>query len=206
MPEQSVKAVVFDVGNVLVEWNPDLLYRTLIVDPVERDFFLSEICSLAWNQELDRGLDWDVAIAERIARFPQYVAWIEAYRDRWEEMVPGAISGTVALLEGLVRTGCPCYALTNFSAVTFRRTRARFPFFELFRGIVVSGEEGLIKPDPRIFQCLTERFGLDPGHTLLIDDSVANVEAARDCGWQAHQFTNPGVLSMELMRLDLMNE
>ncbi|MDP2875355.1 MAG: HAD family phosphatase [Holophaga sp.] len=204
MQEQPVKAVVFDVGNVLVKWDPGLLYRTLIADPVERNFFLSEVCSPAWNQELDRGLDWDVAIAERIATFPHYATWIAAYRDRWEEMVPGAISGTVILLENLVNAGHACYALTNFNAETFRRTRARFPFFELFRGIVVSGEEGLIKPDPRIFQCLTDRYGLEPAQTLLIDDVSANVAAARSCGWQAHQFTDAEKLAREMLRLGLM--
>ena len=198
-----MQAVVFDVGKVLVEWDPEHLFRNLIADPAERQFFLSEVCSPAWNLELDRGLDWDLAVAERIAHFPHFEVCIRAYRDRWDEMVPGVIEGTVHLLEELVNHGHVCYALTNFNAITFRRTRTRFPFFDLFRGLVVSGEEGLVKPDPRIFRCLTDRFGLEPAQTLLIDDLEANVAAACRCGWLGHQFTNPDALATELARLGL---
>lgn len=186
----GIAAVVFDVGKVLLDWDPRHLYRKLIPDEAAMERFLAEVCPPEWNLALDRGLDWNEAISERCARFPQHAALIRAYRDRWDEMVPGEIPGTVALLEALVQTGIPCFALTNFNAHTFRRVRTRFPWFARFQGILVSGEEGLLKPEPEIYALTERRFGLDPARTLLIDDSAANVEGARACGWQALHFEN----------------
>jgi 2-haloacid dehalogenase len=200
----GVSAVVFDVGRVLVQWDPRHLYRTLFPDPDEMESFLSEVCTPAWNLELDRGMDWDEALSERIARFPRFEREIRAFRERWDEMVPGAIDGTVGLLEALAARGIPCFALTNFNAHTFARTRARFPFFGLLSGAVVSGEEGLLKPDPRIYHLLTTRYALDPAETLFVDDVQANIEAARACGWHALQFTNAVALREDLARLGLL--
>jgi 2-haloacid dehalogenase len=178
----GVAAVVFDVGQVLVQWDPRHLYRTLFPDPDRMEFFLSEVCTPAWNLELDRGMDWDEALSERIARYPSFEREIRAFWERWDEMVPGAIDGTVRLLEALAADGIPLFALTNFNAHTFARTRARFPFFRHLRGAVVSGEP----------------------QTLFIDDVLANVEAARECGWQGLRFTDPGTLREDLARLGLI--
>jgi 2-haloacid dehalogenase len=200
----GVAAVVFDVGQVLVQWDPRHLYRTLFPDPDRMEFFLSEVCTPAWNLELDRGMDWDEALSERIARYPSFEREIRAFWERWDEMVPGAIDGTVRLLEALAADGIPLFALTNFNARTFARTRARFPFFRHLRGAVVSGEEGIVKPDARIYRLLTARYGLDPPQTLFIDDVHANVEAAQECGWQGLRFTDPGALREDLARLGLI--
>lgn len=198
-PSDSIQALVFDVGRVLVQWDPRHLFRALIPEVEARERFLAEVCPMAWNLELDRGRSWDEAIAERCAAFPEHATLIRAYRDRWEEMVPGAIPGTVRILEELHALGLPCYALTNFSVEMFERTLRRFPFFRCFDGIVVSGEEGLVKPDPCIYRRLTERYALDPARLLFIDDAEANVEAARACGWQAIHFLDAESLRAELL-------
>lgn len=136
-----VDTVVFDLGGVLIQWDREHLYRELIPDAERRRWFLSEVCSPAWNLEQDRGRSWAEGIALLIARFPAEAALIRAYRERWEEMVPGVFEGTVALLERLADRGVPLYALTNFNGETLALCRARFPFFQRFRGLTVSAEE-----------------------------------------------------------------
>lgn len=195
----EIRAVVFDVGNVLVRWNPEHLYATLIPDAAERAWFLGNVCSPAWNLELDRGGSWEEAIAERCAAFPDQAQRIRAYRERWDEMVPGALDETVEILENLCQRGVPCYALTNFSSEMFQRTLRRFPFFGLLQGMVVSSEEGMVKPDARLYRCLVERYSLEPSTLFFIDDTEANVEAARRCGWQAHRFIDAKTLRQTLL-------
>lgn len=201
-----ISAVVFDVGKVLLDWDARYLYRQLIPDEGALEAFLAEVVPLRWNLELDRGRDWEEALAKRIARFPQYEALIRAYRERWDEMVPGEIAGTVRLLERLCEQGVPCYALTNFNALTFQRVRHRYAFFDRFRGMLVSGEEGLVKPEPAIYELTVRRFGLDAATTLLIDDSEVNVQAAQACGWQGIVFQNPEDLAGQLVRVGLLPE
>lgn len=198
--------MVFDVGKVLLEWDARNLYRKLIPDEAELEAFLAEVVPLTWNLELDRGRDWDDALAERIACFPQHAALIRAYWERWDEMVPGEIPGTVRLLERLCDQGMPCYALTNFNALTFQRVRHRYAFFNRFQGILVSGEEGLVKPEAAIYERMTQRFGLDPAGTLLIDDSEVNVQGALACGWQGLLFKNAERLVQDLAELGLSGE
>jgi 2-haloacid dehalogenase len=194
-----VDAVVFDVGGVLLEWNPRHLYRELIPDETEIETFLAAVCNGAWNAELDRGRPWSEAIQERIALFPQYADLIRAYRERWEEMIPGQIDGTVRILERLDDAGVPVYALTNFSLETFAMVRDRYSFFQRFRGIVVSGAEGVIKPEPAIYRTLCDRYDLDPARILFIDDAEVNVDGARLCGWKAVRFTSSDALEKDLV-------
>lgn len=189
---------VFDLGRVLLEWDPRHLYRTLFADEAEMEHFLAEVVSKPWIESLDRGRDTAEAIAGLVAAHPHYAAEIRAFQTRWDETLPGAIDGTVAILEALRRAGVRTYALTNFAADTFERTRRRFPFLDGFDGIVVSGREGLIKPDPAIFRLLLDRFGLVAAECLFIDDIPANVAAARDVGLQAVRFTDPATLARDL--------
>jgi 2-haloacid dehalogenase len=192
--------VVFDIGNVLILWDPRNLYRRLIPDPAEMERFLAEVCTDAWNLEQDRGRLWAEAVAERVALHPQHEVLIRAYDERWNEMVPGEVPGTPAILERLLGAGVPVFAITNFSTEKFALAQARFPFLTRFRDVVVSGEERLVKPDPAIYRVLLERNGLQAGQCLFIDDSERNVKAARALGMHAHHFQSAAALEAELRR------
>lgn len=200
----TVSVVVFDIGNVLIEWDPNHLYQHLLPDPAEREHFLTHVCSHDWNLEQDRGRSWDEAVDILAAEHPEKRDLITAYRDRWHDMVPGEISGTVAILEELKAKQTPLYAITNFSSEKFTEAQIRFPFLKSsFRDIVVSAEERLLKPDLRIYEILLERNGLEAGTCVFIDDSAKNVEAAREVGMHAVHFQNPDHLRAELKKLGL---
>jgi 2-haloacid dehalogenase len=200
-----VDTVVFDVGNVLIRWDPRFLYRKLIPDPAGMERFLAEVCTEAWNLEQDRGRPWEEAVAELLPRFPGQEDLIRAYTDRWEEMVPGEVPGTVAVLEELRAAGVPLHAVTNFSTEKFALSQARFPFLRGFRDVVVSGEERLIKPDPAIYRRLLDRNGLDAARCLFIDDSEKNVRGAEAVGMRAHHFRDAPTLRAALVELGLLH-
>lgn len=195
---KPVQAVVFDVGGVLLDWSPEYLYRRLIPDEGERHRFLAEVCSPEWNLAQDAGRTWSEAVAELTARFPEQADLIAAYDRNWEEMVAGAFDDTVKLLEELQRDGPPVYALTNFSAGKWSIAVEQWPFLGTFDGVVVSGEEGVTKPDPRIYQILLDRFELEPGATFYVDDQLQNVEQARAMGLQAELFRDAETLRRQL--------
>ncbi len=177
---------------MLIDWNPRHLYRKLFAGrPGEMEAFLAEVCSQAWNERQDRGRRFADGVVELVAKYPQSAELIRAYDRRWPEMLGGAIAGSVALLRQLKGTGVALYALTNWSAEKFGHARERFAFIADFDGIVVSGEVGMIKPDPAIFAHLCTRFRLDPARALLVDDSPANVAAAETFGLHAVRFHSP---------------
>lgn len=186
-----IRHIVFDIGRVLVEWDPERPYRRLIPDAAKRRWFLETVCTSAWNAEQDRGRPWAEAEALLIAQYPEEADLIRAYRAHWTEMVPDTLAETPQILERLVDEGRDVTMLTNFAADTFVEAVARFPVLSRPRGVTVSGVEGIIKPDPAIYALHAERFALDPAATLFFDDSPANVEAARGAGWTAHLFTSP---------------
>jgi 2-haloacid dehalogenase len=194
----ATKAVVFDLGGVLIDWDPRYLYRKLLADEAAVEEFLATICTPEWNDELDRGRPFAEGVAELAERYPAHAAAITAYHERWPEMLGGAIGGTVELVAELRAGGVPVYALTNWSAETFGIARERYAFLDWFDGVVVSGEERMTKPDPAIFQVLLDRFGLDPAATFYVDDSEANVEAARRLGFDAVRYTGPRQLRRNL--------
>jgi 2-haloacid dehalogenase len=194
----ATKAVVFDLGGVLIDWDPRYLYRKLLADEAAVEEFLATVCTPEWNAEQDRGRPFAEGVAELVERHPAHAAAITAYSERWPEMLGGDIPGTVEVLAELRAAGMPRYALTNWSAETFVVARERFAFLDWFDGVVVSGEERMIKPDPEIFQVLLDRFGLDPGATFYVDDSEANVAAARRLGFDAVRFTDPRQLRRDL--------
>ena len=198
-----VDTVVFDVGNVLIRWDPRHLYSRIFSDAAAMERFLGEICTDAWNLEQDRGRPWAEAIAERIALFPQHEALIRAYSERWHEMVPGEVEGSVPLLERLRSAGVPLYAITNFSAEKFAEAQERFPFLRRFRDVVVSAHERLLKPDPAIYRLLLDRNGLEAGRCLFIDDSERNVLGAEAVGMRAHHFRDAKGLSSALRAVGL---
>ncbi|MFA7276345.1 MAG: HAD family phosphatase [Pseudobdellovibrionaceae bacterium] len=200
MSNPSIRNVVFDLGAVLVDWNPRYLYDTLSDDPAKIDFFLNEVCPESWNHTLDLGRDYREALDERIGLYPEHRAWIEAYWHRWLEMFSGPVHESVDILMFLKKQKTPLYALSNWNDVKFQVALEEFPFLRLFDGRIVSGEVKLAKPDPAIYQLLLEKYELIPEETLFIDDRSVNVEAACRLGIAAVQFISPSQLERDLIR------
>ncbi len=198
MPD--IRHIVFDVGRVLVHYDPDLGYADLIPDAAERQAFLSHVCSAAWNQEQDRGRSWADAEAEAIARHPDKANLIRAYRQRWPLMVPHAYDDTVAILRALIAAGRDVTMLTNFASDTFREAQARFTFLTESRGVTVSGDVRLLKPDPAIYAHHGKTFELEPSATLFFDDSPHNIDGARAAGWKAELFQSADGMRRDLER------
>ena len=192
-------AVIFDIGNVLIRWDVRLLYRRLLPDEAAIDAFLAEIDFHGWNLALDGGADWDDAVAALSARHPARARLIAAYRDHWHETVPGIIEGSVAILSALGAAGTPLYAITNFAEPRWVEAVGRFPFLaSSFRDVVVSGREGVTKPDAAIYRRCLARNGLDAAGCVFIDDSPANVAGARAVGMDAILFVDPEQLRADL--------
>ena len=198
--------VVFDLGGVLIDWNPRHLYRQLFDDEAAMERFLAEVCHTAWNEEQDRGRTFAKAIEEAAGRFPEERALIEAYHQRWGEMLAGPIEGSVAVLAELKEAGHELHALTNWSVETFPIARERYAFLDWFGSILVSGEERLIKPDPRIFELLLERIGRTAEACVYIDDNPKNAAAAAALGFDAVHFRSPAQLRADLTRLGVLEE
>jgi 2-haloacid dehalogenase len=184
----AIEAVVFDIGGVLLDWNPRHLYRKLFDDEAEMERFLSEVCTPEWHAAHDRGVDMERSCARLAADHPEQADLVMAWVWRSEEMVAGTIPGTLDVVEDLRAAGVPCYALTNIEAETYPLRVERFPFLTSFDGIVVSAHEGIAKPDPEIFRRLLDRFGLHAATTLMIDDTQANLDAAAELGMQTLRF------------------
>lgn len=197
---------VFDLGGVLIDWNPRYLYRKVFATDAEVERFLSEVCTGAWNGEQDRGRPLAEATEALIAAHPGERERIEMFYGRWIEMLNGAIAGTVEVLEELHGRGVPLYALTNWSAETWTIARPLYPFLDRFRGILVSGQVGMIKPDPAIYRRLCEEFGLAPERCAFTDDSEKNVDGAARLGFHAHRFASPERLRQWFAGLGLLPE
>lgn len=192
---------MFDLGGVLVDWDPRHLYRSLFPLDTEVETFLRQVCSPAWNAELDRGRPFADAVAELAGRHPDLAGPIEAYWTEWEQMVAGPLPGMVELLGDLAVAGIRRYLLTNSSAETVPRAARAYPFLGELDGWLVSGEVGLLKPDPAMFELLVRRFDLRRTATLLVDDLPANVEGAGAAGLEAVLFTGAGPLRRHLLAL-----
>lgn len=197
-------AVVFDVGNVIVDWNVRAFYARLIPDQARLDWFLAEVVTPAWHFQHDAGRPFAETSAELIARFPAEADLIRVYGPRFNETVPGAIPGMIDLVEQLAAARVPLFAITNFSHEFWPPFRCEWPVFDHFADIIVSGEERLTKPDPAIYQLALRRFGLAPGEAIFIDDRADNVEAADANGFVGHLFTGHAPLVAELVRLGLL--
>ncbi len=199
----EIRHIVFDIGRVLIHYDPDLPFSRLIPDPDERKWFFDNVCTGAWNVEQDRGRTWEDAEALLIAEHPGHAENIRNFRRHWHEMVPHAYDDSVAIMEGLIEAGRDVTMLTNFASDTFREASERFPFLKKPRGVTVSGDVRLIKPDPAIYRHHAASFGLDPAASLFIDDSPHNVEGAREAGWQAVHFTDAKTLARDLSGLGI---
>ena len=197
----TLPTVVFDVGNVLIRWDPLLVYREMIPDDEKRAWFMQNVCTAAWNLEQDRGRSWEEAVALLVASHPEWESQIRAYDERWHEAVPGVIEDSVAVLAELKARGEKVYAITNFSREKWAECLIRFPFLQSFDGVVVSAHERVIKPDPEIYQILFQRYGLVAGDCIFIDDSAKNIDTARKVGMKAVHFVEPIDLRLELRKL-----
>ena len=207
MKPGSRSVAVFDLGGVLIDWNPRYLYRKLFAgDEAAMEHFLATICTQHWNEQMDAGLAFAEACAPLLARHPERAGLILAWGQRFAEMMDAPIHGTVEILDELHRAGVPLYALTNWSAETFPHARQRFEFLGLFRGIVVSGHERMMKPDPRIYRLLLERHAIAADEAVYIDDNPKNAAAATGLGLHGIHFTDPAALRRELQRVGLLAE
>jgi 2-haloacid dehalogenase len=191
LDERSLSAVVFDVGGVLLDWDPRHLYRKLIGDPAEMEWFLANVCTPEWHERHDRGLSTAESCAALAEEWPRYAGLILAWSERGEEMVAGPLPEGVELLRRVIGRGLPCYALTNMEAETYPKRVARYDFLRCLTGAVVSGFEGIAKPDREIYELLLRRFGLDAATTLFVDDRAVNVAAAADAGMEAMVYSGP---------------
>jgi 2-haloacid dehalogenase len=200
----KITTAVFDVGKVLFEWDLRHLFAKLITDKDELEYFVTVIVTPEWHFQHDAGRALDDMVAERIAEFPEYAAWIAAYSNRFNETIPGPITGSLEIVQELAERGVPLFAITNFGAEFWDMFRPTQPIFDRFQDIIVSGVEKLVKPDPAIYMLALQRFGLKSGEAIFIDDNHDNVISARENGFVAHHFTDADSLRRELIALDLL--
>lgn len=196
-----IKDVIFDFGGVLMDWDPRYFYRIYFKDEEEMEYFLSNICTDDWNAEQDRGRPFEEGVRLLQAQYPQYAEPIQMFKDKWEYMLKGEFPESVDLLKQLKNKGYGIYGLTNWSAETIPLVYAKYDFFQLFDGIVVSGEEKVIKPDPKIYRILLERYNLTAENTLFIDDNSANIETAKRLGGQTIVFDSIENVSLQVSAL-----
>jgi 2-haloacid dehalogenase len=194
---------VFDLGGVFVDWNPMYLFRKLFKTEEEAQWFQDHICTRDWNLEFDAGDIYAEGVAKLITRHPKYWREIQAYNTRWKETMGPFIDGTIAIHDELIAAEIPTFAITNFSWEKWISCLGEWPFLEKFDGVIVSGLERLVKPDPRIYRLFCERYGVAPENCVFIDDSEPNIVAARKFGMQGIVFTSPEQLRAELVALGL---
>ncbi|WP_419700515.1 HAD family hydrolase [Mucilaginibacter sp. NFX135] len=200
-----IDTIIFDLGAVLIDWNPHYVYRTLFTNEQEMKDFLATICTSDWNEEQDAGRSLQEGTDILVAQYPQHEAYIRAFYDRWEEMLGEPFYDTVELFRRLKTSGkYKIYALTNWSAETFPVALARYDFLSWFDGIVVSGVEKMRKPAPEFYQILLDRYHVDPQNALFIDDNYRNIVAAEKAGIKSIHFTSAGQLEKELEALELL--
>ena len=194
----NIDAIIFDLGGVLIDWNPDYVFDNLL-DAEKKKYFFEHICTSDWNEEQDTGRSIKEATEMLVAKHPDWKEYIEAYYSHWQEMLGGPIHDTVEIFKQLKQSGkYKLYALTNWSAETFPVALELYEFLHWFNGRVVSGEEKMRKPFPQFYQLILDRFNLTPAETLFIDDNLRNVKAAEELGIQCIRFTSPGQLRKEL--------
>ena len=205
MAEPERSAVVFDLGGVLIDWDPRHLYRKLFPgDEPAMENFLATVCTQEWNRCQDAGRSFAEGTRLLKEQHPEKAELIDAFGARFDEMMSGPIDGSVEILRELRDRGAPLYGLTNFSMETYPLALRRFEFLGWFRGIVVSGAVKLIKPDPRIYDLLLERFGIAPQTVVYVDDHPHNVEAARKRGIYSIHFSTSVALREELVGLGFL--
>jgi 2-haloacid dehalogenase len=200
-----ISAVVFDVGGVLIDWDPRYLYRKIIPEEPVMERFLAEVCTSEWHSQHDVGASYADTIPALVVAHPEWETEVMAWSERFAEMYGGTFDGTVALLRDLHERGIPLFASTNWGAESWAAITARYEFFGWFDGALVSGEVGIAKPDPAFFDLLVETFSLEPPTTLYIEDNVTNLRAAARRGFATHAFVSSEALAADLCRLGLID-
>jgi len=200
----QITTVVFDVGKVLFEWDLRHLFAKLIANKDELEYFVTVIVTPEWHFQHDAGRALDDMVAERVSEFPQHAELIAAYATRFNETIPGPVTGSLEIVQELAECGVPLFAITNFGAEFWNSFRPTQPIFDRFQDIIVSGVEKLVKPDPAIYALALQRFGLQPGEAIFVDDNHDNVVSARANGFAAHHFTDAASLRRELVALSLL--
>lgn len=201
----TIQAILFDFGNVLLEWNPRHIYRRYFPnDEAAMEHFLHEVNFMEWNAQQDKGRSFAEGVAELSREFPHYANLIQAYHENWSESIGDPVAGTVEIMKRLKEAGYPVYGLSNWSSETFPMVRNKFIFFDLLDDIVISGEVGQIKPEPEIYEIALQRIGRPANECLFIDDSLANIEQARKMGFAVVHFQSPEQLETELKNLQLL--
>ena len=198
-----IKTIIFDFGGVLVDWDPHRMLDAYFGSRQKADWFIANICTGEWNAQMDAGKPFAQGIAELSAEYPEWSKEIQAYFDRWIEMIGGEIPGMLELMKELKQKGYKMYGLTNWSAETFCQVRHKFEVFDMLDGMLVSGEEKMLKPDPAFFQLLVDRFKLNPAECLFIDDNQPNVTGAQLFGLNAIRFKDAATLKEELIALGI---
>jgi 2-haloacid dehalogenase len=196
-----IDALLFDLGNVLIRWDPRNHYTDRFASVAEMEAFLSDVASSAWNHEMDLGKPFAQAIAERSALHPDHAELLAEWQSQWERMLGGAIEESVVLLDEVRRAGYRVAALTNWSAETYPKAKARFPFLDWFEDVVISGVEGIGKPDPAMFALALRRTGFVAERTVFIDDNLPNIVGAQAAGMKTVHFTSPAQCRAELRAL-----
>ena len=200
-----IKAIIFDLGGVLIDWNPRYVYRQVFKTDEEVEWFLANITTLDWNEQQDAGYPIEKATQELIGKYPEWEFYIKIYYERWTEMLADPIHETVEILRQIKQANkYKLYALTNWSAELFPYALENFDFLKWFDGIVVSGEEKMRKPQPEFYQLLLDRYNLINRSTLFIDDNIRNIKAAEEMGLQTISFSSPGKLKKDLNRLEIL--
>jgi len=199
-----IDTIIFDLGGVLIKWDPKNLFRKIFTDEKEMQYFLDNVCTMHWNEQQDAGRTWKDATEFLTPQFPKYEKEILAYSQRWEEMLAGPLEGTVHILKKLIDSKkYQIVALTNWSAETFPIALERYDFLQWFEGILVSGVENMKKPDPRIYQLLLERYNIQANRSVFIDDSLKNITAAQTEGIHGIHFQSPEQLEGALKELEI---
>lgn len=195
----KIKNIVFDFGGVLIDWNPRYLYRSYFGgDEQKVEWFLQNVCTHPWNIQMDGGKPFAEGVAELTAEHPEWADAIAVYHSRWAEMIGGEVEGTASLIERLKAAGYRVFGLTNWSMETYPLIRDNYEVFSLFEGVVVSGEEHLLKPDAKIYRCLLERYSLEAAESVFLDDNADNVAGAEAVGMEAVRFVDAEQAEAEL--------
>ncbi len=200
----NIKAIIFDFGNVLLEWNPWYVYRRHFDNEEAMKEFFHEVDFAGWNAQQDKGRTFKEGVADHSLRFPKYAHLFQAYHDHWKDSIGDAITGTIDILKRLKRAGYPLYGLSNWSAETFPFAREKYDFFDLFDDMVISANVGLVKPEPEIYNVMLEKIGRPASECLFIDDSLPNIQQANTMGFNTIHFQSPVQLKEELQGLGIL--
>ena len=201
----TVRIALFDLGRVVLDWEPSRLYSKIFDTAEERDWFLANVCTMEWHTRHDAGATFAETRPELIAQYPKYESAIRAWSERWMEMFDGYVDGTPEIMDRLAEKDVPLYALSNMASETWPWHQAAFPKLGMFRDVVVSGDVKLVKPDPAIYHLTLERMGApDPGEVIFIDDSAKNIDAAGALGFETHLFDGASGLEQKLVQVELL--